>query len=171
MEVTAPGHNRAMTKDDLIALLTEADIDHDAPDGSDFVAVILPGTRRLKTVALLIPGSDYLRIEAFICRAVEEKHADVYRFLLQRNNKTFGVAYTIDANNDIYLAGYLPSSITAQDLDRVLGQLLDRADNDFNRMLEMGFEESIRKEWVWRLSRGESTRNLEAFDALRPADE
>lgn len=161
----------SMTKNDLIKLLDEAGIEYDAPEGKDFVAVILPGTRRLKTVALLIPGQNYLRIEAFVCRAVEEKQADVYRFLLQKNNKTFGVSYTLDANNDIYLAGYLPANLSPQDLDRALGQLLDRADNDFNRMLEMGFEESIRKEWAWRLSRGESTRNLEAFEALRPAEE
>ena len=32
-----------------------------------------------------------------------------------------------------------------------------------------GFATAIRKEWEWRLSRGESTRNLEAFEALRPS--
>ena len=103
----------SMTKNDLIKLLDNAGIEFDAPEGKDSVAVILPGTRRLKTVALLIPGQNYLRIEAFVCRAVEEKQADVYRFLLQKNNKAFGVAYTLDANNDIYLAGYLPASLLA----------------------------------------------------------
>ncbi len=37
------------------------------------------------------------------------------------------------------------------------------ADESFNTILELGFSSAIRKEWEWRISRGESTRNLEAF--------
>ena len=33
-----------------------------------------------------------------------------------------------------------------------------------------GFGSSIRKEWEWRLSRGEPTHNLEAFRHLAPPD-
>ena len=36
-------------------------------------------------------------------------------------------------------------------------------DENFDRALELGFATSIRKEWAWRLSRGESTANLRAF--------
>ena len=49
--------------------------------------------------------------------------------------------------------------------------MLQLADGDFNRILERGFESSIRREWEWRLKRGESTRNLEAFQKLRPAED
>ena len=35
------------------------------------------------------------------------------------------------------------------------------------RSWDEGFATAIRKEWEWRLSRGESTRNLEAFEALK----
>ena len=41
--------------------------------------------------------------------------------------------------------------------------MLTYADESFNTILELGFATSIRKEWEWRISRGESTRNLEAF--------
>jgi 2,3-dihydroxybenzoate decarboxylase len=34
-------------------------------------------------------------------------------------------------------------------------------------MLEIGFGSSIRREWDWRVSRGESTANLQAFKKLR----
>ena len=47
--------------------------------------------------------------------------------------------------------------------DRVLGTVLEQADGSFNTLLEMGFASAIRKEHAWRTSRGESTRNLEAF--------
>jgi hypothetical protein len=35
-------------------------------------------------------------------------------------------------------------------------------------VLELGFASSIRKEWEWRLSRGEPTYNLAAFPHLAP---
>ena len=41
--------------------------------------------------------------------------------------------------------------------------MLTYADESFNTILELGFATSIRKEWEWRISRGESTRNLDAF--------
>ena len=34
------------------------------------------------------------------------------------------------------------------------------------RVLEIGFGSSIRREWEWRVKRGESLRNLEAFAAF-----
>ncbi|MDN6242059.1 YbjN domain-containing protein [Corynebacterium variabile] len=134
-------------------------------------AVVLPGEARLKTNTLFIPQDNGVRVEAFVCRAVEENHADVYRMLLQHNRKAFGVHYTLDNNSDIYLAGQFTDALTADDVQRILGQVLQLADGDFNRILERGFESSIRREWEWRLKRGESTRNLEAFQKLRPAED
>jgi len=49
-----------------------------------------------------------------------------------------------------------------------LGVVATTADDSFNVILELGFAESIRREWVWRRSRGESTANLEAFHHLDP---
>ena len=56
--------------------------------------------------------------------------------------------------------------MTQDELDRVLGQTLEAADGDFNTILELGFAESIRREWNWRVSRGESLANLKAFEHL-----
>jgi hypothetical protein len=33
-------------------------------------------------------------------------------------------------------------------------------------LLELGFRSSIQKEWEWRVSRGESLKNLQAFAHL-----
>ena len=44
--------------------------------------------------------------------------------------------------------------------------VLEAADAPFNELLVLGFLTSMRKEWAWRISRGESTRNLEAFRHL-----
>ena len=49
--------------------------------------------------------------------------------------------------------------------------MLTTADESFNTILELGFASSIRKEWEWRISRGEPIRNLEAFRGPLGLDE
>lgn len=56
--------------------------------------------------------------------------------------------------------------VTAEELDRLFGVILEAADGAFNTLLELGFASSIRKEYAWRVARGESTRNLDAFSHL-----
>ena len=56
--------------------------------------------------------------------------------------------------------------VDAAYLDQLLGVLLQAADSHFNELLAIGFLSSMRKEWAWRVSRGEPTRNLEAFRHL-----
>jgi hypothetical protein len=51
-------------------------------------------------------------------------------------------------------------------VDRLLGAVAEHSDGPFNTLLELGFATSIRKEYAWRVSRGESTRNLDAFARL-----
>jgi hypothetical protein len=129
--------------------------------------VTLPGTKKLATNCWLIAGRHALVIEAFVCRRPDEAHEQVYRFLLRRNAKLYGVSYTVDEMGDIYLIGRIgPELVTADELDRLLGQVLEAADGDFNPLLELGFASSIRREWDWRVSRGESLANLAAFEHL-----
>jgi Putative bacterial sensory transduction regulator len=137
---------------------------HGGPPG---LIVELPGERRLKTNTILTVGEHSLRVEAFVCRKPDENHEAVYGFLLKRNRRLYGVAYTLDNLGDIYLVGRIAlSAVTAEEIDRVLGQVLEAVDEDFNTLLELGFSSSIRREWAWRVSRGESLKNLEAFAHL-----
>ena len=129
--------------------------------------VELPGERKLTTNTLLTIGEHSVRVEAFVCRKPDENHEGVYRFLLKRNRRLYGVAYTLDNIGDIYLIGRIAlESVSADEIDRVLGQVLEAVNNDFNTLLELGFASSIRKEWAWRLARGESLKNLQAFRHL-----
>ena len=131
------------------------------------IVVELPGERRLKTNTILTIGEHSVRVEAFVCRKPDENNEGVYRFLLKRNRRLYGVAYTLDNVGDIYLIGRMAlHSVTADEIDRVLGQVLEAVDTDFNTLLELGFRSSIQKEWAWRVSRGESLKNLEAFEHL-----
>ncbi len=136
------------------------------------LVVVLPGERRLKTNTLLSIGEHSVRVEAFVCRRPDENHEGVYKFLLKRNRRLYGVAYTLDNTGDIYLVGRMAvESVTADEIDRVLGQVLEAVDNDFNILLELGFRSSIQKEWAWRVARGESLKNLAAFAHLIDEDD
>ncbi len=141
---------------------------HDGGQGRlPALLVELPGERKLKTNTLLSVGAHSVRVEAFVCRKPDENFEAVYRFLLKRNRRLYGVAYTLDNTGDIYLVGRMTlDAVTADEIDRVLGQVLEAVDSDFNTLLELGFRSSIQKEWAWRVARGESLKNLEAFEHL-----
>ena len=124
----------------------------------------LPGSHKLATMTWLVVGAHSLHVEAFFCRKPDENHAGFYRWLLERNARMFGVSFAVDNLGDVYLTGRLPlSAITTDDIDRILGSVLTYSDEWFDKALELGFASSIRKEWDWRVKRGESLRNLEAF--------
>lgn len=124
----------------------------------------LPGERKLTTTCRLEIDDQALAIHAFVCRQPDENHVAVYRWMLERNLRLYAVAFAVDSAGDIYLDGRLPlQAVTEDEVDRVLGSVLTYADESFNTLLELGFATSIRREWEWRKSRGESTRNLEAF--------
>ena len=126
--------------------------------------VVLPGEKKLQTPCRFDVGSHALGVHAFVARHPDENHERVYRWMLEKNLRLYGVAFAVDHLGDIYLDGRLPlSSVTPEEVDRLLGAVLSYADESFNTILELGFATSIRKEWDWRTSRGESTRNLEAF--------
>ena len=156
----------APTVERIRAFLVDRDIESTLADGHTFV-VQLPGENRLKTACHLTVARESVRIEAFVCRRPDEDFEKVYRYLLRRNRRMYQVAYTLDNNGDIYLVGRMPLiAVTDEELDRVLGQVLEAADHDFNIIIETGFHTAIRREWKWRVSRGESLRNLEAFRHL-----
>ena len=137
--------------------------------GDDVFEIELPGVKKLKTTCRLEVGRHALSINAFVARNPDENHQAVYRWLLEKNLKMYAVAFAVDHAGDIYLDGRLPlQSVTVAELDRLLGSVLQYADESFNVILELGFASSIRKEWQWREERGEPTANLGAFKHLRP---
>jgi hypothetical protein len=154
-------------RDDAIATLRKvlADSELEWQEISEGVfTVVLPGERKLQTPVRLDVGPHALSVHAFVCRQPDENHERVYRWLLERNLRLFGVAFALDSSGDIYLDGRLPlSAVTPVEIDRLLGAVLTYSDESFNTILELGFATSIRREWEWRTSRGESTKNLEAF--------
>lgn len=156
--------------DVIAAYLAENELKHERFDENSF-AVALPGQKRLKTACLLTIGRQALEIEAFVMRAPDENAEQVYGYLLQRNARTYAVHWAIDSAGDVYLVGKVPlAAITADEVDRILGSVLEYADGTFNTLLELGFGSSIRREWAWRVKRGESLANLQAFRDFARSD-
>jgi hypothetical protein len=133
--------------------------------------VELPGEAKLRTAVSLLFGDRALSVSAFVMRRPDENHADFYRWMLTRNSRLPGVAFAVDTLGDVYLVGRLPLiGLTVETLDELLGAILTASDGSFNDLLALGFLSSMRREWAWRIDRGESTRNLDAFRHLLTED-
>lgn len=158
-------------RDDVAAVLegvlADNELDWEAGVNDGEYVVTLPGEKKLKTVTSLTVGEKDLITAAFVIRQPDENHLDFYKFLLRRNLKLPGLAYSIDSSGDVYVGGRVPlAAVDETYLDKLLGAVLRAADEPFNDLLVLGFLTSMKKEWEWRISRGESTRNLEAFKHL-----
>jgi hypothetical protein len=146
------------------AVLAARGVEWERTGGSTYV-VVLPGTHKLKTTCNLVIGDHAMRVEAFVMRQPDENREELWAWLLQRNARMYGVAFSIDAVGDVYLVGRTPlHAVTPDEVDRLLGAVLTYADESFDPMLEIGFGSAIRREWNWRVSRGESLANLKAFE-------
>jgi hypothetical protein len=157
----------AVVQEAVRAFLDENGIEWELGGRPGEFVVTLPGEKKLKTVCSVVVGEQSLSISAFVVRNPDENHAAVYAYLLRRNLTMPGLAYGIDRSGDVFVTGRVPlEAANAAYLDQIFGVVLEAADGAFNELLALGFLESMKKEWAWRISRGESTLNLEAFRHL-----
>ena len=146
--------------------LQSHDLDYDQNDESTYL-ITFPGETKLQTHCALVIGDHSLSINAFVIRKPDENQAAVYEYMLKKNAAMYSVAFALNELGDIYLVGRLPlSAISEREIDRILGAVLQYSDSTFNPLLELGFSSAIRREWAWRVSRGESLANLQAFKHL-----
>jgi len=157
--------SKAMVIATIEEFLASHDIDHER--NGDAFYLTLPGEKKLQTHCALVVGDHSLSINAFVIRKPDENRAEVHSWLLKKNASMYCVGFAINELGDIYLVGRLPfSAVTERELDRVIGAVLQYSDSSFNPLLELGFSSAIRREWAWRVSRGESLANLQAFAHL-----
>lgn len=156
----------AAAAQEIVAALAELELEHQQLADGHFIAE-LPGTRRLKTTCHLKLSAHSLQVSAFVMRRPDEAFEELWAYLLTKNARAYSVAWAIDKVGDVYLMGRLPLvAVTRTEIDRLLGTVLQMADDNFNPMLEIGFRTAIEREWKWRTSRGEPTKNLEAFRGI-----
>ena len=161
---------RAELDEVIRTTLTDRELEFERTGEGSYL-VSLPGTHRLATPCWLVVGDHALLVEAFVMRHADENRAELYDFLLQRNSRMYGVAWSLDRDGDVYLVGRLPlAAVTPDEIDRLLGAVLTYADENFDTMLRLGFGGSIKREWAWRVKRGESLANLRAFARFADPD-
>jgi hypothetical protein len=146
--------------------LSSHNLDYEQKDANTYL-ITLPGEAKQQTHCALVVGDHSLSINAFVIRKPDENKVGVYEYLLKKNAAMYSVAFAVNELGDIYLVGRLPlDAITEREIDRILGEVLQYADSSFNPLLELGFSSAIRREWAWRVSRGESLANLKVFEHL-----
>jgi len=146
--------------------LTSHNLDFEKQGENTFM-VTLPGEKKLETQCALIVGDHSLSVNAFVIRKPDTHEDAVHKWCMLKNASMYGIAFAINELGDIFLVGRLPlDAVNAQEIDRIIGSVLQYSDSSFNPLLELGFADAIRREWAWRVSRGESLANLEAFKHL-----
>jgi hypothetical protein len=146
--------------------LDSHDLEYEGKEGNTFL-ITLPGEKKLQTHCALIIGDHSLSINAFVIRKPDENVAAVHAWCMAKNAGMYGIAFATNELGDIFLVGRLPlSAVTDREVDRLIGAVLQYSDSSFNPLLELGFANAIRREWAWRVSRGESLANLDAFKHL-----
>ena len=118
----------------------------------------LAGERKLGIGVHLAVGDRTLRVESFFMRAPEEQRERLYHDLLLRQATSYVLRFTLDEAGDLFLVGQVPlRAITPEEVDRVVGTVLDLADAAYLPAVEIGFASSIAAEKAWRARLAESS--------------
>ena len=116
---------------------------------------VLRGERKRGIPVYLELGAHTLVVESFFMTAPDERHDEVYRYLLGRNLRTYTLRFAVYDSGDIMIVGVLPRhAVTAEEIDRTLGQLLTVADESYWPAIRLGFTQYIEREQAWRTKVG-----------------
>ena len=96
--------------DTVRGYLDRNDIEY-VEDRPGVFSLTLPGEKKLQTPVRLDVGTHALGVHAFVARNPDENHERLYRWLLERNLKMFGVAFAGDRRARRDPAGWLSSPL------------------------------------------------------------
>lgn len=123
--------------------------------GEDRWMTMLAGEWKRTIPLLLVLDERSLRVTSLLAGVPDEGHEQVYRILLQRNQRPLPVHFALDDAGDVVLTGHLPlEAVGAQRLDELLGAVLGVSDETFNQVLRAGFAGYIDAEQRWRAANG-----------------
>jgi hypothetical protein len=123
--------------------------------GDDRWMTMLEGHWKRTIPVLLELGDRRLTVTSLFSGVPDEGHEEVYRILLQRNQRPGPVHFALDDEGDVILTGAVPLvAVDAAVFDELLGQLLTVADETFNRVLKTGFASYLASEQRWRAKAG-----------------
>ena len=138
----------------LLEGLAAAGIDAESV-GEDRWMAMLSGEWKRTIPVLLDLGDRWLTVTSLFAGVPDEGHAEVYRVLLQRNQRSGPVHFALDDEGDLVLVGGLPiAGLDPRPIDELLGSLLTVADETFNQVLRAGFATYLAAEQRWRAKVG-----------------
>ena len=100
----------------------------------------LHGEDKEFTTVWLTLGQRTLRYETYVMPAPEENAAELYEYLLRRNEALVGAHFSVGAEDAVFLRGELPIAMLSEpELDRVVGTLYAAVERHFRAALRIGF--------------------------------
>jgi hypothetical protein len=123
--------------------------------GEDRFMTMLAGEWKRTIPVLLDLDERTLRLTSLFAGVPDEGHAEVYRTLLQRNQRSGPVHFALDDEGDLVLVGSLPLvAVDERSVDELLGSVLRLADETYNQVLRTGFASYLAGEQRWRAKVG-----------------
>ena len=102
--------------------------------------VRMQGVEKEFTTVWLTLGQRTLRYETYVMPAPEENAQALWENLLRRNEKLVGAHFSIGVEDAVFLRGELPfSSVTEDEVDRILGTLWSTVELVFPSIIRIGF--------------------------------
>jgi hypothetical protein len=131
-------------------LAAQPDLEVERTGEGGWFTVLRGEHKRTIPVSLRLTDHD-LVVESFFMAAPDENQAEVYAYLLRRNLRTYTFRFALAPIGDVLLVGVMPrAAVGADELDRMLGQLLIAADESYDQALRSGFASYIDREQAWR---------------------
>jgi len=141
---------RAAAQAAIEAFLAETELTAERLDEGRWF-LVLAGERKLGIGVHLQVGDRTLRVESFFMRAPEEQHGRLFSDLLMRQASSYVLRFTLDENGDVFVVGQVPLlAVTAEEVDRIVGSILELCDHAYLPSVEIGFASSLAAERAWR---------------------
>lgn len=108
---------------------------------SDFWYVRIPGVARRWIPVEIEIDERTLKVTSHVIIEPDDRHADVYAFLLRRNHQARGVAFSIDGKEGVIcLVARMPREDCDEPrLDALVGRMVEETEETFRTILELGF--------------------------------
>jgi hypothetical protein len=114
------------------------------PDTENSWYIRMDGDNKKGIALTLRVGDRTLQVESYFIRAPEqETMAAAYKWILQRNYRQY-LRFACDEEGAIHLMGNIPlDSVDEDELDRIIGSVLEYQDLNFKTFLEIGFPKAL----------------------------
>lgn len=114
------------------------------PEGDDSWYIRMDGEHKKGISLIMRVGDRTLQVESYFIKAPEpERQAQAYKWILQRNLRQY-LRFACDEDGAIHLVGQTPlACCDEQEIDRLIGSVLEYQDLNFRDFLEIGFPKTL----------------------------